>query len=261
MRRKKKKINTINLSAIDIYSKILSGELKRFPCGFWQGEEGIKNGIALTKYMIEDILKWNKEDIKNNLIVLTFVDNKLGGMLKSVYKQSPFLAINSVYPNEFKPYNLKNAPKDYWNDNTVKEAIEFLMEKLSLTKGEIISNLTKQMLVENDLGGLLDYCNNSPYKALLLTFGDTFNPWDMISVPNGYWTKEIAIRTIKNLIEKELKWSDEEIKENLSKSLFRKYNLSGMLNVVFGDSPYEALNTAYPNKFSPCELSNKPKYA
>lgn len=259
--RTKNKINTLDLSAIEVYSKVLSGDLNRFPQGFWKGDYGLKNGIEITKYLIEDILKWDKNDIKENLIVLTFNKHKLAGMLKSLFKQSPFLAIDAVYPNEFKPYHLKNAPKDYWTDSTVKEAISCLMDNLSLNKEQLVSSITKQMLIVNDLGGLLDYCGNSPYKVLLIAFGDTFNPWDMMSAPNGYWTKESAINSIKNLIENELKWTDKEIKENLSKSIFQKYNLSGMLNIVFGDSPYNALNTVYPDKFSPSDLTNKPKCA
>lgn len=255
------KSNPLGMTEIEVYKKILTGELKRFPYGFWQGEDGKKNSIEVMRYLIEDVLKWSKEDVKKNLIVLTFKKYKLAGMLKSLYDQSPYLAIESLYPGEFKPYSLKNAPKDYWNNNTVKEAIETLMCEMELTKEIFVSTVTKQMLVDNDLGGLLDYCNNSPYTALKIAFGDTFNPWDMVSAPNGYWTRHTAISSIKKLIEEDLKWSEDDIKNNISKSIFQQHNLSGMLNVVFGDSPYEALEAAYPGKFSPKDLKHKPKCA
>lgn len=253
-------IDTLEIESIEIYKKILSGELKRFPYGFWQGEDGIQNSIDIIKYLIEDELKWDREDIKNNLVVTVFKKYKLAGMLKCIYGQSTYLAIDATYPGEFKPYSLKNAPKDYWNDSTIKEAIYNLMEDLSLTKEEIISVITKQMLIDNDLGGLLDYCGNSPYKALQIAFGDTFNAWDMISAPNGYWTKESAIYSIKKLLEEELKWNDEQIKNNLCKSFFEKHNLRGMLNLIFRDSPFEAINTVYPGRFSPKDLKHKPKF-
>lgn len=258
---KNMKYNPLETTEIEVYKKILSGELKRFPYGFWQGEDGKENSIQVMKYLIEDVLKWNREDIKKNLVVVTFKKYKLSGMLKSLYEQSPYLAMEALYPGKFKPYSLKNAPKDYWNDGTVKIAIEDLMKELSLTKEEFVSNITKQILIDNDLGGLLDYCNNSPYKALKIAFGETFNPWDMISAPNGYWTRATAISSIKKLIEEDLKWTDDEIKNNISKEVFRKHNLSGMLNIIFGDSPYEAIDAAYPGKFSPKDLKHKPKCA
>lgn len=252
--------NILDTSAVEVYKQILSGELNRFPYGFWQGEDGIKNSIEVVKYLIEEELRWNKEDIKKKLVVTVFKRYKLGGMLKSLYGQSTYLVVEAIYPGKFKPYSLKNAPKDYWNDTTVKKAIYDLMSDLSLTKEELVSVITKQMLIDNDLGGLLDYCKNSPCKALKITFGDTFNPWDMISAPNGYWTKESAVHSIKTLLEDELKWDEETIKNNISKSFFEKHNLRGMLNIIFRDSPFEAINTVYPGRFCPKDLKHKPKF-
>ena len=60
-----------------------------------------------------------------------------------------------------------------------------------------------------------------------------------------------AIKVTKYLIEEKLKLTDEKIKEQLSVNLFKDNNLYNMLAKCFNDSPYQAINATYPNKFKP----------
>lgn len=81
--------------------------------------------------------------------------------------------------------------------------------------------------------------------------------------PAGYWQQpgiehECAVIT-KYFIEKVLKWGEEEIRENINEMIFRKYHLSGMLEYVFGRSPYEAIENAYPGKYKAWELKCIPR--
>jgi hypothetical protein len=50
--------------------------------------------------LIENKLKWNKEDIENKLSYNTLRNNGLRQVLKQHYRESPYLAIKDVYPNE-----------------------------------------------------------------------------------------------------------------------------------------------------------------
>ena len=43
-------------------------------------------------------------------------------------------------------------------------------------------------------------------------------------------------------------YNDEEIKENLSFETFRQNGLNGMVNKVFGNSPYRCMSAAYPSE-------------
>lgn len=78
--------------------------------------------------------------------------------------------------------------------------------------------------------------------------------------PHGTWNcdekYENAKNVTKTLIEKVLKWSENDIKEKLSANTFRKYSLTGML---FGNSPYLAIENAYSGKFKKSDLKNYSK--
>ncbi|MBQ3422015.1 MAG: hypothetical protein IJH34_10165, partial [Romboutsia sp.] len=58
-----------------------------------------------------------------------------------------------------------------------------------------------------------------------------------------------GIKATKWLIEEKLKLTEEELKEQLSYTLFVENGLLGMLVNCFKGSPYEAINSVYPNKF------------
>lgn len=76
--------------------------------------------------------------------------------------------------------------------------------------------------------------------------------------PRGFWTDENRFKRAKivtcYLIEKVLKWSDDDIKANLRATIFSDYKLSGMMRMLFEGSPYKALNNAYPGRFKQFEL-------
>ena len=80
--------------------------------------------------------------------------------------------------------------------------------------------------------------------------------------PKGFWqqpeAKENARVIIKYLIDDYLKLSDEEIKQNISVKYLSKYKLGGMLMACFNNSPYQAINLTYPNKFQPWEFEQPP---
>lgn len=151
--------------AVELYKKILTGELKRFPNRFWvdAGAEG--NAAAITKYLIEEILKWDEEEVKKNLNELVFRKNKLSGMLEYTFGRSPFKAIDNAYPGKYKEWDFKAAPKHIWkNEDKRNEAIRELLIK---TKKTDILELTNKDFLENGLGGLLDYLTtNREFKNI-----------------------------------------------------------------------------------------------
>ncbi|MFT5875939.1 MAG: hypothetical protein ACI8WT_004939 [Clostridium sp.] len=138
MNIKTNKYDLYKSSAIEIYKMVLRGDLKKFPAYFWQRPDADKNAMEITKYLLEEILKWSSNDIKKKLSQSIFVEHKLNGMLQQVYNQSPFEAFNAAYPNRFKSWELGCVPKNYWELDVGIEATKWLIEeKLKYLENDI----------------------------------------------------------------------------------------------------------------------------
>ena len=249
-----------DIDIIEMYKEILKGTRKRFASGVWQGPNAIPNAIKVTKYLIEEKLKLTDEEIKKQLSQTLFQDNKLLGMLQFCFNSSPYLAINTLYPKKFKEWEFKNVPINFWNKEKGIEATKWLIEeKLKLTDEELKEQLSQKLFKDNNLYGMLYNCfNSSPYQAINATYMNKFKEWEFKNVPNNFWNKEKGVEVTKWLIEEKLKLTDEELKEQLSVNLFKDNNLYNMLVKCFNDSPYQAINATYPNKFKEWEFKNVP---
>lgn len=249
------------LSAVEIYKLILSGRLKIFPKGFWQRPEAENNAVEITKYLIEDILKWEDKDIKQNISSETFRQNRLIGMFRSVFEGSTYKTINATYPDKFKPWELNCVSQGYWTIETGIAATKWLVEeKLKWTYEDIKQKLSRNVFKQNGLDGMfLMVFNCSTYKAINYTYPGRFKPWELNCVPKKYWTIETGTESTKWLIEEKLKWTDEDIKQNLSAETFKENGLGIMLVQMFKSSPYKAINATYPSRFKPWELKSVSK--
>lgn len=140
---------------VELYKKILKGELKRFPNRFWVDPGAEENAKEITVYFIEKVLMWSKDDIKEKLCESIFRKNKLSGMLEYTFDRSPYKAIDNAYPNVFKEWELKAVPKHLWENKTKREeAVKWLLIKVNKDKFEELTNID---FLNNGLGGLLDY--------------------------------------------------------------------------------------------------------
>lgn len=151
-----------------------------------------------------------------------------------------------------RPDSLENA----------KKCIKYLIEdKLKFTDEEIKNSISIIFYARFKLAGMLRMCfNNSPYSAINIIYSNRFKPWEFAFVAKNYWkSEENCITATKWLVEEKLHLSDKELKNNLSFALFKDNNLKGMLTCHFNNSPFEAINLAYPNKFKPWEFTRCPK--
>ena len=181
----------------------------------------------------------------------TFKDNKLGGMLTRVFANSPYAAINNAYPGKYKPWQFEHVPKSYWTKERAVEATIWLIEeKLKWSEDTLLENLSARIFIKNGLGGMLvGVFDCSPYAAIDNSYPGKYKPWQFANVPLSYWTKETAAEATKWLIEEKLKWSEEDVVKKLSRKTFYDNGLRGMLTQVFANSPYAAINNAYPGKY------------
>ena len=229
------------------------------PCvsnSFWN----LKTAKEATIWLIEEKLKWNDDDIKEKLSANTFIKNSLTSII-SLFNGSPYLAIENAYPGKFKPWELPSVPKKNWNVKTAREATIWLIEeKLKWSDEDVRRNLSKNTFKENSLRGMLDVLfNGSPYFAIENAYPGKFKAWEFAKVPKNFWNMETAKEATMWLIEEKLKWSDEDVRRNLSQNTFKENSLRGMLDVLFNGSPYLAIDNAYPGKFKPWELPSVPK--
>ena len=230
-------------------------QFAKVPLSYWTKE----TAAEATKWFIEEKLKWTEEDVVRRLNTKTFYDNRLRGMLK-IFDCSPYAAINNAYPDKYKPWQFAKVPLSYWTKETAAEATKWLIEeKLKWSEDTLLENLSARIFIENGLRGMLNAVFvNSPYAAINNAYPGKYKPWQFAYVPNSYWTKETAIKATKWLIEEKLKWSEEELFKGLSIKVFIKYGLSGMILQVYNDSPYSAINSAYPDKYKPWQFTNVP---
>ncbi len=228
-------------------------EVTRVSKKFWN----VETAKEATIWLIEEKLKWSDEDIKQKLSAKIFIQNSFTSILNDLFNGSPYLIIDNAYPGKFKPWELPSVPKKIWNMETAKEATIWLIEeKLKWSDEDVRRNLSQNTFKENSLGGMLTILfNGSPYLAIENAYPGKFKPWELPSVPKKIWNVETAKEATIWLIEEKLKWSDEDIKEKLSANTFIKNSLGGMLTILFNNSPYLAIENAYPGKFKPWEVA------
>lgn len=255
----------MTMEVLEVYKLVLNEEITRFPPGFWKCPEAKENSIVCTRYLIENILHWSLDDVKSKIRASLFTKYKLGGMLQKLYRNSPYEILSIIYKNQFMPWELHEAPTKIWHEkeNRIKAMDWLINTKLKWTREDIINNYNNQILIDNDLGGLLsEGGQGSSFKLLNEFMEGEFNPWELKSSMSslGYWEKkENRVFAIRYLIENILGWDEEQIKKHLNQEIFSNNNLGGLIaSRHYKGSPYKALEEAYPNKYLPWELSCVP---
>jgi hypothetical protein len=168
-----KEILTLNETLeVQVYKKVLNGELPKFPQYFWQNDIGGDSYIGAsecTKYMYENILSWNYGEIITKSIKDIFIKNKLNGMVSVLFNGSWHMAIYNAYP-DIKPYMIKSRGdiNIYWREDGIKKAKEmgiWLIEELKnkgyrFTSKNILSLKWDKLIKEYKLQSLINIVFN-----------------------------------------------------------------------------------------------------
>lgn len=118
-------------------------------------------------------------------------------------------------------------PSGFWANRNNEQAKEIailllrylLNDKLKLNKHEILNTVSKKFLTENKLHTASKLFGRSAIKYVMNAYPGEFQPWQFKSdkVPQSYWTDENnRISAIRYVVENELEWSIQDVKENLN---------------------------------------------
>ncbi|MBD3191467.1 MAG: hypothetical protein GF308_12535 [Candidatus Heimdallarchaeota archaeon] len=161
---------------------------------------------------------------------------------------------------------LTHLPYGFWRCKEGKEhakiAIRYLIEEhLQWSLDEVPEKISTDTFLDHGLFRILvEFFDRSYFKALDFVYPGIFQPWDFSKGMMGIWDgkkgKARSKRAIKELIEK-LEIPFEEIPEKIKHQTFKEHGLGGMLQILYGSSPYQAINAVYPDAFHPWEFHIK----
>lgn len=108
---------------IEKYKLLLKGNIRSFGKYVWDGEEGKKNAVLCLRYLIEKVLKWDDNEIREKYSKKILAQYKLYGALNSIYDGNIFRMLEDAYPKRFEVWEFNNVSKNYWNKETARKAI------------------------------------------------------------------------------------------------------------------------------------------
>lgn len=226
-------------------------EFKKAGHGHWNSRE---NRIEAIKWLVDQVLL--KEDFKA-ISKQTFKEYGLSGLL-ATYDGSPFAAIEDAFQGEGIAWRLsQQVPTDYWDDSSnIARAIRWVIEKkLNLDEEDIKELFTIKLLTSNGLAGLYDATRKEAHEYLEIAYPGRIKPWQLRYSSQNYWdSEEKVINAVKWLIEKELVFDSDDVKEKLSREHFEQHGMNFILRKYKG--AFELLNMAYPGMYKRTDLKN-----
>lgn len=180
------------------------------------------------------------KNIGNKKLVLVnndlFFLRKESDHLKTTYYILKYWGRKDLYNMEI----LKNIQSEFFIENSAWDKILIDINKYNFIYQKDIKELNEEEVII--------------YKQVL--------SGELMRFPNYFWQNDIggvnfiaANLCVKYLIEKILKWDIADICNNFNIDIFKKYKLAGMLNILFNNNSFLALDNAYPNMFLPININ------
>lgn len=240
----------IKCEPIEVYNAVVMGEIKKFPNNY------MSKAIAkvLVRHVVLDQLNFNREDICKKLNYPLLSKYRLGGVRK-LFDDCLYSMISYVFKDEkiFEWELNKVAPK-FWEVEANR--IRFLLwivkkEKLDITKIEDARKINA-VLIEDNGGSKMLTNSDGLHSVIIKASGNIHKEWQFIKINS--WTDEKVVEAVKWLIEEKLKWSREEVCENLTADTFYDNDLGGLLSKTCSNSPIVALDKVYPGQYKKEDL-------
>lgn len=157
----------------------------------------------------------------------------------------------------------KRFPKNFWKteDKLDKAAIviRYLIDdELHISTNDIPKRINIKLLNNHKLRGLINTCfKGSIYELINNAYPNRFKPWEFPVIAEYYWNSRTVIEASKWLFEEKLGWTLQDIKQNISYSVFKQFNLDEMLECYCQNSIHSLLDLVYPGKFNNTLIYNK----
>ena len=105
---------------IFLYKTFGMGAVQELPNSYWV-ENGLIKSKYIVKYLIEKILKYkSRKQVIQNLSIKTFREAKLTNMMRILYNNNLFKAIDNAYPNQYNE-EMFDRTINYWDIDLLKE--------------------------------------------------------------------------------------------------------------------------------------------
>ncbi|MEI4616949.1 MULTISPECIES: DUF4046 domain-containing protein [Bacillus cereus group] len=246
----------------EIYQEILDGKRSIFPRHTWSEDGNRELAKRVTKYLIENVLEWEGEEIKQQWCKKLIKKYKLGGVLGIVYQASPYTMLNDLYPRRFKEWEFQQSsvPANFWTKEKGLEVLRWTIEeKEKLTTEQLLQVYSKKWLIKNQLERPFRvHWGSSPYAMLNDLYPKRFKEWELKEVPLNFWTKEKGLEALRWTVEEKEKLTKEQLLQVYGKRWLNENGLSTPLRKHWNSSPYTMLNGLYPGRFKEWELKEVP---
>lgn len=259
-----KQINKIlSISPLEWYKKILNGEIKTFPNGFFQNYK-LKDLKELLVYFEKIVIE--SENINGALIYShTLLKKYRLSALTNNY--SAYEILNMVHPNKYQVWEMASCPPNYWNnESNVKYACEWFYKKLHEDKiiqcdEDILEIKNFGMLFKKyKLDGMFyTIFNSSHYRFWNQLFPNRWLEWEYKMTPKYYWElKENRLKSLKELIEFKLNIEFDDIPEKISYPFLVDYNrkFGAICDLYYQSDIFLWVNECYPNHFNKEDFYN-----
>jgi len=231
-------------SVIEMYKEIDNGKREKFPVRTWSKE----TGIELLRYLIEEKLKWSRDDVVSNISPAVISEYHMASLLQ-LHGGSLFKALDAAYPGEYKPWELKRVSmgRNFWTLDKAIEATKWLIEEhLKWTHVDVCAKLNKDVFRDTSLGYILNrYFSGAPYKAVVAAYPNEYMPWELRNLPKSFWTRQTILEAVRWLVEEKVGLTFDEAYNFIDIDTFERNKLDKLLKFKFDNDPLKALEYAW----------------
>ena len=218
----------------------------RVPNGYWSTRS---NRAAYMKWLGKKLRIRKKEDWYK-LSRKHFQDHYGGGLLATIYKDSPLTALKDYMPREkWIPWLFARTPQSYWRSEKNRKAyMTWLGKRLGFTKLDDWYGLTQQHFRDNGGNGLLaNYYRNSPVDAVCeFKPNRQWDEWKFHATPQGFWSKKVNRKRYMDWLSKRLRIRKPEDWYRVTRQDFYEHDGAVFLKWYKDSSPQGALKEYMP---------------
>lgn len=145
--------NIFSLLELAYPGKYKPWELSSLLINYWTNE----TSSDAIRWLIEEKLKWTRDEVCKNFRIKLLSEYRLS-FIAELFNSNTFNIINNAYPGVYKPWEFSRVSKDYWNNETIRDTVKWLIEeKLKWTREDICTKLSHQLFRDHKLSSILEF--------------------------------------------------------------------------------------------------------